>query len=139
MRRWHALAPGSAADRKSTRLNSSHTEIYTLSLHDARPISSSHSSKASGPLRSRVSRLPGRKDASLARPSARFSGSPHEPFVVEPAGFSSGPAILLLPVRSSVDYRTVLALALRFLRSDSLVGAHPAHKEAELPPPSRRY
>src|SRR5882672_361416 len=28
----------SARDRKSTRLNSSHTEIYTLSLHDALPI-----------------------------------------------------------------------------------------------------
>src|ERR1044072_2082614 len=28
----------SAIDRKSTRLNSSHTEIYTLSLHDALPI-----------------------------------------------------------------------------------------------------
>src|SRR5882672_9313302 len=28
-----------ALDRKSTRLNSSHTEIYTLSLHDALPIS----------------------------------------------------------------------------------------------------
>src|SRR5476649_1861868 len=27
-----------ASDRKSTRLNSSHTEIYTLSLHDALPI-----------------------------------------------------------------------------------------------------
>src|SRR5476649_1870679 len=27
-----------AKDRKSTRLNSSHTEIYTLSLHDALPI-----------------------------------------------------------------------------------------------------
>src|SRR5476649_1218315 len=27
-----------AADRKSTRLNSSHTVIYTLSLHDALPI-----------------------------------------------------------------------------------------------------
>src|SRR4030095_9105972 len=26
-------------DRKSTRLNSSHTEIYTLPLHDALPIS----------------------------------------------------------------------------------------------------
>src|SRR5690349_580474 len=26
-------------DRKSTRLNSSHVEIYTLSLHDALPIS----------------------------------------------------------------------------------------------------
>src|ERR671916_365014 len=29
----------STRDRKSTRLNSSHTEIYTLSLHDALPIS----------------------------------------------------------------------------------------------------
>src|SRR5476649_691590 len=29
------------SDRKSTRLNSSHTEIYTLSLHDALPICSS--------------------------------------------------------------------------------------------------
>src|SRR6476646_7338353 len=29
-------------DRKSTRLNSSHTEIYTLSLHDALPIYGHH-------------------------------------------------------------------------------------------------
>src|SRR5476649_293842 len=29
-------------DRKSTRLNSSHTEIYTLSLHDALPIYGEH-------------------------------------------------------------------------------------------------
>src|ERR671926_298811 len=33
------LLPLARADRKSTRLNSSHTEIYTLSLHDALPIS----------------------------------------------------------------------------------------------------
>src|SRR5476649_1220285 len=32
------VAVGSCRDRKSTRLNSSHTEIYTLSLHDALPI-----------------------------------------------------------------------------------------------------
>src|SRR4030095_5397437 len=31
---------GSRGDRKSTSLHSSHTEIYTLSLHDALPISS---------------------------------------------------------------------------------------------------
>src|SRR5476649_1472569 len=31
-------AARAAIDRKSTRLNSSHTEIYTLSLHDALPI-----------------------------------------------------------------------------------------------------
>src|SRR5215204_6394235 len=30
--------PFHVLDRKSTRLNSSHTEIYTLSLHDALPI-----------------------------------------------------------------------------------------------------
>src|SRR5438034_512039 len=44
----HKLSPGSVlwqcnsaheVDRKSTRLNSSHTVIYTLSLHDALPIS----------------------------------------------------------------------------------------------------
>src|SRR5476649_2733776 len=34
-RRWRCRT----GDRKSTRLNSSHTEIYTLSLHDALPIS----------------------------------------------------------------------------------------------------
>src|SRR5579875_3526144 len=33
-----ALLSWSPADRKSTRLNSSHTVIYTLSLHDALPI-----------------------------------------------------------------------------------------------------
>src|ERR1035437_2851503 len=32
---WSA---SSLLDRKSTRLNSSHTDIYTLSLHDALPI-----------------------------------------------------------------------------------------------------
>src|SRR5882672_960836 len=33
-----ACSGGAGRDRKSTRLNSSHTEIYTLSLHDALPI-----------------------------------------------------------------------------------------------------
>src|SRR5882672_6903022 len=33
-----AVAITTRPDRKSTRLNSSHTEIYTLSLHDALPI-----------------------------------------------------------------------------------------------------
>src|SRR5579875_3424086 len=33
-----AIRRGEGRDRKSTRLNSSHTEIYTLSLHDALPI-----------------------------------------------------------------------------------------------------
>src|SRR5476649_2883656 len=35
--RQHSVST-SGVDRKSTRLNSSHTEIYTLSLHDALPI-----------------------------------------------------------------------------------------------------
>src|ERR671917_39061 len=35
------------ADRKSTRLNSSHTEIYTLFLHDALPIFSTAASSVS--------------------------------------------------------------------------------------------
>src|SRR5476649_2212849 len=34
----YMLAKIPMKDRKSTRLNSSHTEIYTLSLHDALPI-----------------------------------------------------------------------------------------------------
>src|SRR5476649_815193 len=33
-----AVSAPTARDRKSTRLNSSHTVIYTLSLHDALPI-----------------------------------------------------------------------------------------------------
>src|SRR5260221_415000 len=37
---WWRNRPRAKEDRKSTRLNSSHTEIYTLSLHDALPISS---------------------------------------------------------------------------------------------------
>src|SRR5476649_2911262 len=36
--RFPAFPGFSRVDRKSTRLNSSHTEIYTLSLHDALPI-----------------------------------------------------------------------------------------------------
>src|SRR5882672_4754765 len=38
---WHASSAAKLVrrvDRKSTRLNSSHTVIYTLSLHDALPI-----------------------------------------------------------------------------------------------------
>src|SRR5882672_7608976 len=36
--RSRSPCPRPTADRKSTRLNSSHTVIYTLSLHDALPI-----------------------------------------------------------------------------------------------------
>src|SRR5919199_439934 len=48
-----------ATDRKSTRLNSSHTEIYTLSLHDALPIYTSakiESSSAKRPRNATASR-----------------------------------------------------------------------------------
>src|SRR5476649_872251 len=44
---------GILLDRKSTRLNSSHTEIYTLSLHDALPISGAFAG-----LEERESRIP---------------------------------------------------------------------------------
>src|SRR5476649_1302048 len=40
----------SGRDRKSTRLNSSHTVIYTLSLHDALPIS--HYTASAQPIKS---------------------------------------------------------------------------------------
>src|SRR5437588_637670 len=36
---WRGTLNAALRDRKSTRLNSSHTVIYTLSLHDALPIS----------------------------------------------------------------------------------------------------
>src|SRR5476649_2192664 len=45
MRAWR-----SGGDRKSTRLNSSHTEIYTLSLHDALPIFGDHQSREREPM-----------------------------------------------------------------------------------------
>src|SRR5476649_2720494 len=41
------MAASEIPDRKSTRLNSSHTEIYTLSLHDALPILLSRRSRYS--------------------------------------------------------------------------------------------
>src|SRR5262252_2861912 len=64
-------------DRKSTRLNSSHTEIYTLSLHDALPISFG---------RGREHHQPGRDDGITQRedehgepePRARFGGARSE-------------------------------------------------------------
>src|SRR5215469_13249690 len=45
----HVRGRRSPSDRKSTRLNSSHVEIYTLSLHDALPISGGHFSPAQLP------------------------------------------------------------------------------------------
>src|SRR2546422_101924 len=84
---------GQQTDRKSTRLNSSHgyisyavfffndtatTEIYTLSLHDALPISTiARSATASGSSAARASRGRGTLSAGPRPPStARSSSSP---------------------------------------------------------------
>src|ERR671926_241714 len=53
MSRLDALTAGAVKDRKSTRLNSSHTVIYTLSLHDALPISKVKGSMPVAPFRCR--------------------------------------------------------------------------------------
>src|SRR5476649_2204102 len=57
-------------DRKSTRLNSSHTEIYTLSLHDALPIW--HRLLAAR-RQTRLRAHPRRQDADAARPARQQS------------------------------------------------------------------
>src|SRR5215204_3412218 len=63
-------------DRKSTRLNSSHTEIYTLSLHDALPILTPQHDE----IEIRVSHRPGlyqpvmrRRDGPFVRPTGSRS------------------------------------------------------------------
>src|SRR5579875_975208 len=53
-------------DRKSTRLNSSHTEIYTLSLHDALPIYA-RSHRAGDELDRGLERLPLARAVGLRR------------------------------------------------------------------------
>src|SRR5882672_2810820 len=58
---------GSTPDRKSTRLNSSHTVIYTLSLHDALPIFRNAQVAPSHP------------SVSLRCRGACCDSSPHEP------------------------------------------------------------
>src|SRR5215218_1782842 len=55
-------------DRKSTRLNSSHTVIYTLSLHDALPISVGDGGVGPGP------DPPAAQAAALAVPAGTFAG-----------------------------------------------------------------
>src|SRR5215204_6544916 len=62
-------------DRKSTRLNSSHTEIYTLSLHDALPILTPQHDE----IEIRVSHRPGLYQPVMRRrdgPFVRPTGSP---------------------------------------------------------------
>src|ERR687894_718137 len=59
---------GVRVDRKSTRLNSSHTEIYTLSLHDALPI---YGRERSAPPRPRE---PRGRAAPRARDGSRYRG-----------------------------------------------------------------
>src|SRR5476649_1627153 len=56
-------------DRKSTRLNSSHTEIYTLSLHDALPIYKISGLRLRGERSRRITvRGPGLDGAALGLP-----------------------------------------------------------------------
>src|SRR5476649_676060 len=57
-------------DRKSTRLNSSHTEIYTLSLHDALPIYGDHDGRLFG-VRELAGRHPDRLQRRRSREDAR--------------------------------------------------------------------
>src|SRR5476649_441670 len=66
------------ADRKSTRLNSSHTVIYTLSLHDALPISASASLAASRPTRTASSPHPRPTRLSCANISMNGNGRSEE-------------------------------------------------------------
>src|SRR4029453_13861137 len=66
--------PPNLVDRKSTRLNSSHTVIYTLSLHDALPIS------MSGPGSKRGARKIGL--ASLLRRVGHLAAAGHPPNLV---------------------------------------------------------
>src|SRR5476649_914447 len=67
------------ADRKSTRLNSSHTEIYTLSLHDALPISSSPTTTGSrtAPPARRCRRPRKSRSSSTSTSSARSRSEEH--------------------------------------------------------------
>src|SRR5262252_8506574 len=62
-------------DRKSTRLNSSHTVIYTLSLHDALPISYGRKCTLKRPSRQLLGYAPirsgGRSTAVARAPTAR--------------------------------------------------------------------
>src|ERR687886_84174 len=65
-------SPNRAVDRKSTRLNSSHTEIYTLSLHDALPIYG----RERGDLLARmIVEVPTRLDAEQRRKLQEFAES----------------------------------------------------------------
>src|SRR5882672_5470690 len=71
IRVWRAK-PNGQADRKSTRLNSSHTVIYTLSLHDALPICERPEPAPAQPHAQRgVDRLHHQEDQGLAREAER--------------------------------------------------------------------
>src|ERR687893_814293 len=67
-----SISTGRPSDRKSTRLNSSHTEIYTLSLHDALPISAAVGEEIGVLL---VSYLFARPDGPYQRPLFHLHGS----------------------------------------------------------------
>src|SRR5215211_422396 len=59
-------------DRKSTRLNSGHTEIYTLSLHDALPICMLRPVTTDGKVQDDVERLVELRGRDAAVPDQRI-------------------------------------------------------------------
>src|SRR5476649_1544815 len=75
---WPSWKRARQADRKSTRLNSSHTEIYTLSLHDALPILGLPAPAGSAPVEWRVSDTLIGYEAAVAFMEARAAGRSEE-------------------------------------------------------------
>src|SRR5215211_4215522 len=77
--RWRAILPARSRatqlrrDRKSTRLNSSHTEIYTLSLHDAL-----HDLLVDGVALGHPAPVPRRQSALAGDPARPLQGHPAE-------------------------------------------------------------
>src|SRR5476649_161975 len=86
-------------DRKSTRLNSSHTEIYTLSLHDALPISLA--GRANESPRRRVRRLAGAFPARV--PGHRRGGDPRSRSEEHTSELQSHRDLHSFPTRRSSD------------------------------------
>src|SRR3712207_67054 len=77
-----ALRPGGAPDRKSTRLNSSHADIYALSLHDALPISAGVRSDGHAPVTTDDATTPA--GAGLVPTGAAPAEGQHEPAPAPP-------------------------------------------------------
>src|SRR5476649_512240 len=112
-------------DRKSTRLNSSHTEIYTLSLHDALPISRTSFPTPSAATRpSTPSRRPRSRSCTLCRPRTRNARSEEHTSELQ-----SHRDLHSFPTRRSSDLKDVISDA---VRRDQAIDAFEAAKEQEL-------